>query len=108
MMDDGFVTVAKTGEIPDGEGRSLRANGRAVALFRVGDEYFALDDCCPHMGAPLGLGDVHEGHVVCDRHLWSFRLADGVCTEAPRLKAETFPVRVHNGEIQVQLSKTNP
>ncbi|MFZ5829642.1 MAG: Rieske (2Fe-2S) protein, partial [Planctomycetota bacterium] len=73
-----FVTVARVGEIPDNAGRTFRVGDREVAVFRVGDTYYALDDRCPHMGASLGLGDVRDGAVICDRHLWSFRLSDGV------------------------------
>ena len=98
-----FITVARVGDIPDGEGRSFRADRQAIALFRVGETYYALDDRCPHMGAPLGLGDVRDGKVICDRHLWSFRLSDGECTEAPRLKAKTFETRVVDDEIQVKV-----
>jgi nitrite reductase (NADH) small subunit/3-phenylpropionate/trans-cinnamate dioxygenase ferredoxin subunit len=98
-----FVTVARVGEIPDGQGRTFRAGGRAVAVFRVGDDYFALDDRCPHMGASLGLGEVRDGMVICDRHLWSFRLSDGACAESGRLRAETLAVRVCDGMIQVRI-----
>ena len=69
----------------------------------VDGHYYALDNCCPHMGAPLVLGEVKDGTIVCDRHLWAFRLSDGVCTETSRLKAETFEVRVVGDEIQIRV-----
>ncbi len=96
-----FITVARVGEIPEGRGRTFAVGGQTVAVFRVDGEYFALDDFCPHMGASLGTGDVHDGAVVCDRHLWAFSLSDGVCREAPTMKAQTFDVRVQGDEIQV-------
>ena len=54
-------------------------------------------------GASLGIGEVRGGMVVCDRHLWAFRLDDGVCPDAPRLRAETFEIRVQGEQIQVLL-----
>lgn len=98
-----FVTVAKTGDVPDGKGRSFPVGSREVAVFLVEGRYYALDDHCPHMGASLALGDVRDGAVVCDRHLWAFRLSDGACIEAPALEAETFEVRLEADEIQVRL-----
>lgn len=98
-----FTTVARGGEIPEGRGKAFPVGGRRIAVFFVDGEYYALDDSCPHMGAPLSLGDVRDGMVICDRHLWSFRLADGVCPDAEQLKAETFEVRVEGDEIQVRV-----
>ncbi len=101
-----FTTVAKVGEIPEGQGRTFTVGDRRVALFFIAGKYYAMADACPHMGASLGIGDVRNGTVVCDRHLWAFRLEDGICTDAPNLKAETFEVRVEGDEIQVCVPAT--
>ena len=102
-----FTTVARVGEIPEGGGRSFGVDGRTVAVFLVAGEYFALEDSCPHMGAPLSLGDIEDETVICDRHLWAFRLRDGTCTESEKLKAESFAVRVEGDEIQVCVPETS-
>jgi len=98
-----FVTVARAGQIPNGQGRTFTVGDREVAVFCVDGKYFALDDYCPHMGASLGSGDLHGETVVCNRHMWAFRLADGSCLDVPALAAETFEVRVEGGAIQVRL-----
>ena len=98
-----FVAVAKVGEIPECQSKTVVVGDRRVSVFCWQGEYYALADECPHMGAPLGTGDVRDGMVVCDRHLWAFRLADGVCPESMRLKAETFEVRVEDGEVRVRV-----
>ncbi len=98
-----FTTIAKVGDVPRGRGRTFTVDERRIALFLVGDTYYALADACPHMGASLGVGDVIGETVVCDRHLWAYRLADGVCSDATDLKAETYEVRLEGDEIQVRL-----
>ena len=98
-----FTTVARLGDIPEGQGRTFTVGDRRVAVFHAGGKYYALDDRCPHMGASLGLGEVRDGTVVCDRHLWAYRLSDGVCLEAPKLRAETFEVRIDGDQIQVRV-----
>lgn len=98
-----FVTVAQVGEIPEGEGRPFSVGSREVAVFHVAGHYYALDDYCPHMGASLGASQVFGQTVVCSRHLWAFRLQDGVCVDVPRLQAQTFPVRLEGNQIQVEL-----
>ena len=49
-----YVTVGKAGEISDGEARVVDVRGRQVALFRVGDEFHAIDNTCVHRGGPPG------------------------------------------------------
>jgi nitrite reductase (NADH) small subunit/3-phenylpropionate/trans-cinnamate dioxygenase ferredoxin subunit len=96
-----FITVARAGEIPPGRGRQVRVGDREIALFFVDGRYYALDDCCPHAGASLYTGDLADGMVICDRHLWAFRLADGQSPDAPTLRAETYEIRVVGDEIQI-------
>lgn len=104
LMSD-FVDVARVNEVPEGRGKMFVAGGREIALFRVDGHYYALDDCCPHMGASLALGNVRDGMVICDRHLWAFRLSDGTCPDAPTLKATSFEVRVQGDRVQVRIAE---
>jgi nitrite reductase/ring-hydroxylating ferredoxin subunit len=97
-----FVTVAKVGSIPEGEGITVELDGRLVALFYAGGEYHAIDDLCPHMGASLGAGAVENGVVTCPWHAWRFRVRDGTWCDNPRIKIESFEVRVVGEEIQVR------
>jgi nitrite reductase (NADH) small subunit/3-phenylpropionate/trans-cinnamate dioxygenase ferredoxin subunit len=98
-----FHTVAKVGDLSDNEGVSVAVGHCPIALFKVGDEYFALDDRCPHMGAPLANGHVENGTVTCSWHGWRFRLRDGAWADAPRVKTRCFAVRVVGDEIQVEV-----
>ena len=49
-----FITVARVGAIPEGEGASFQVGDRLVAVFNHDGRYLAIDDLCPHMGASLG------------------------------------------------------
>ena len=98
-----FVGVARVGDLAEGESARVQAEGRAVALFLVGGRYYALADACPHMGASLAAGWVEDGVVTCPLHFWRFRLADGTWADNPRLKTDCYPVRVADGEIQIEL-----
>jgi nitrite reductase (NADH) small subunit/3-phenylpropionate/trans-cinnamate dioxygenase ferredoxin subunit len=102
-----FQTVCRVEDLVEGEGRTVKAGGKLVAVFRVRDELFAIDDVCPHMGASLSAGYVENGIVTCPWHAWRFRLADGAWADNPRIKTGCYPVRVENGAIQVQVN-TSP
>jgi nitrite reductase (NADH) small subunit len=103
MVD--FVTVAKVGEIPEGEGRSYPVHGRMVGVFLVEGEYFAINDACPHMGASLAAGYVEEGAVTCPWHAWRFCVREGTWLDNRKaeLKTETYEVRLNGDEIQVRI-----
>lgn len=62
--------------------------GRSLVLFRGEDGMVsALDDACPHRGAPLSGGWTTEikGHtcVVCPYHGWAFSGKDGTLLDVP-------------------------
>ena len=101
-----FTPVARVGEIPVGEGRTFEVAGRLVAVFHDGMRYHAMDDLCPHMGASLGAGEVHDGVVACPWHAWRFRVCDGTWCDNPKLKIDRFEVRVVGDEIQVRVGGT--
>ena len=103
-----FITVAKIGAIPEGEGQSFQVGDRLVAVFLKDGQYFAIDDLCPHMGASLGAGYLDdEGVVVCPWHAWRFCVRDGKWADNPRLSVDTFDVRVAGDNIQVRVTRPN-
>ncbi len=101
-----FHTVAKVGDIPEGEGRSFAVDGKMVGVFLTGGEYCAIDDTCPHMGASLASGYLEDGAVTCPWHAWRFCVKDGTWLDNPdsRVKTTAFPVRIVGDEIQVQVT----
>jgi hypothetical protein len=50
----GFVRVAGEDEIEEGKAKVFTINGKALAIFRVNDEYFATSNRRLHRGGPLG------------------------------------------------------
>jgi len=102
-----FQTVAKVGDIPAGEGRSFPVNGKLVGLFYIDDEYLAINDLCPHMGASLSGGWVEDGCVTCPWHAWRFDLHDGTWRDNPKVKTDSYETRVVGDEIQVFVPSEN-
>jgi nitrite reductase (NADH) small subunit len=99
-----FTTVAKVGDIPEGQGRSFVVDEKMVGVFCVGGEYFAIDDLCPHMGASLAEGQLDGDVVACPWHAWRFRVSDGTWCDNRRIKISSYEVRVLGDEIQVRVS----
>lgn len=103
-----FVTVARVGQVAEGRPRAVRVGPRLVALFVEAGRYYAVEDTCPHMGAPLSDGDVEAGVVTCGWHGWRFRLADGTWVDSPRVRIPCYPVRVVGDAIQIEIPALRP
>ena len=96
-------TVARVGELKDGDCGTICVNQKVIAIFCVGTQYYAIDNMCPHMGAELSGGFVEDGIVTCPWHYWRFRLADGAWADNPRVKIGSYPVHVVGDEIKVEV-----
>ena len=92
------------GEIPPGSSKVVSVNEHVVAIFNLGGTYYAIDNVCPHQGGPLGEGHLEENGVVsCPWHAWNFDIRTGQSPIDPDVKVRTFPVRVENGQLIVQI-----
>jgi nitrite reductase (NADH) small subunit/3-phenylpropionate/trans-cinnamate dioxygenase ferredoxin subunit len=98
-----FHPVCRVDELAEGNARMVQVAGKLIAIFLHDGQYFAIDDTCPHMGDSLSRGYVEKGIVTCPWHAWRFRLSDGAWADNPRIKIGSYPVRVVDGEIQVQV-----
>ena len=97
-----FEIVGKVADFPDGQGRAVPVDGRMVAVFRRGDQFYAIDDLCPHMGASLAEGFVEGDSVTCPWHAWRFCIKDGTWEDNPRVKVDAFEVLVDGDNVQVR------
>ena len=98
-------SVCRFDDIPDEAGKAVTVGKRKIALFRRGEEVFALADACPHMGGPLNQGKLlkRSDEVVCPWHLFRFSLRTGVSGTNAELGARNYPVEVRDGEVLVEV-----
>src|SRR6188768_4287314 len=102
-----FQTVAKVGDIPEGQGRSFPVSGTVVGIFLSQGKYLAINDFCPHMGASLADGYVENDAVMCPWHAWRFCLRDGTWLDnsKSKIKSACYEVRIEGDEIQVAVPR---
>jgi nitrite reductase (NADH) small subunit len=100
-----FVTVGRIDEFSSGRGKMVAVNGRHVALFRLGDEFFALDNLCLHRAGPLCDGQIDDRDVVtCPWHGWSYEIRTGTLVQDPRVGVSRHDVRLEDGLISIRLT----
>ena len=111
--------VAPVDEIPPGGRKLVTLNGRAVVVFNLGGEFFALNNRCPHRGGSLAHGKLtglvqskepgeysytRRGEIIrCPWHSWEFDIRTGQSWCDPkRLRVRNYAVSVEPGAAVVQ------
>jgi nitrite reductase/ring-hydroxylating ferredoxin subunit len=111
--------VAAVSEIPPGRRKLVEADGRAIVVFNLGGEFFALSNRCPHRGGSLCQGRltglvhsdepgvyhyIRRGEIIrCPWHAWEFDIRTGKSWCDPnRVRARHYAVSVAKGAELVE------
>jgi len=98
---EGFQSAGSVEDIPPGRSKVVNINNRAIALFNVDGQYFAIYNICPHEGGPLSEGRVKGFVVSCPWHDLAFDIRNGQGTDGGGYCVGSYEVRVLDGEIFV-------
>ena len=99
-----FVRVACVSELLENEGRCVEVDGNRIALFKIGDEVFAIGDACSHQEGPLSEGLVDDGQVTCPWHGAIFDIKTGRCLASPAdEEVPRYPVRVTGDDVEIEI-----
>ena len=100
------VDVCPVEELPPGSMKLIVAGAVTLGVYNVNGQLCAIEDRCSHDDGPLVEGDWEpdEGVVVCPRHGSRFDICSGQPLTLPAyVPVETFPVRVVDGMIKVEV-----
>ena len=97
-----WIDVAAPDDVWEDAGTSVIAAGRDIALFRIGDELFAIDNLCTHGHARLCEGFIEGHEIECPLHQGRFDLRSGAATCEPATEAvRSYGVRLSEGRVWV-------
>lgn len=91
------ICLLPLSDVPHARGVHCRVEGLDLAVFRVGDAVYALNDSCPHQGASLANGQLHGCVISCPAHGLKFDVRTGCSTVSPELRTRHYPLHVENG-----------
>ena len=100
---DGFVFATSESQVTDSSGLAVEIQGKEYALFRVAGQIQAIDNACPHEGAPLAQGEVTDGVVTCPWHGWTFNGCTGCSINPQGRDVRSYPVKVEAGKVYLQI-----
>ena len=87
--------------LPAGRGRRVCTARLDLAVFRVGDAAYAIDDSCPHAGGSLSNGRLQGTRVTCPVHGLKFEIRHGCEAAVPTLEARKYAVHVIDGMVML-------
>jgi 3-phenylpropionate/trans-cinnamate dioxygenase ferredoxin component len=97
-----FVDIAPASELPNGERLFIEVESRAIVIFNIADQFFAIGDICTHDDGPLGDGDLEGFNIVCPRHGGEFDVQTGKAMQMPAVvDIPAYPVKIVDGMLQV-------
>ena len=99
----GYTAVANCGDIPEGGGRPYKINGKSIAIFRVKDRFYAINNICPHQGASLGKGKLKGYIVSCPLHDQQFDVRSGFGPDGGGYCVVRYDVKIYNEKVWVNL-----
>ena len=91
------ICVGRVSELPSGRMSQVRANGQDYAICNVDGEIYAVHGVCPHRGAPLAYGALHQHTIVCPWHAWEFdcRTGSGDCGDVTTARVSVTGDRIY-------------
>lgn len=98
-----WIAVAQLDDVPALGARVYIHNQKEVAIFRTSDDQvFALNNRCPHQGAPLSAGMVHGTSVTCPLHNWKIDLTTGEALAPDRGCSGNYETKLTDGTIYIK------
>jgi 3-phenylpropionate/trans-cinnamate dioxygenase ferredoxin component len=93
-----FVTVARADGVMPGELKCVRAGEEEIALTRIGDEFYSVQNTCLHLGGPLCHGRLDNGVLTCPWHGWQYDVKTGNNMFDLAIQLRTYPVKRRRGQ----------
>ena len=87
-----LIKISDLNSIDDHSGKVVMVEDSVIALFKIQDEYFAIDNVCTHRGGSLGDGEVTGVIVSCPWHGWEINCKTGEAVENPNIKVKRYEI----------------
>lgn len=110
LVQEKWMEVCADTDIPANGGACALIDGEQIAIYNFSrrGEWYATQNLCPHkqqMALSRGMigsaGD--EPKVACPFHKKTFSLKSGACLSGDEYTIKTYPVKVENGKVFIQV-----
>lgn len=99
----GWLPIADTGSIPDGQHLFVRKGNLSCYVVRDGNDFVVYDAHCPHKDNVIMDSGVNGSEITCPFHAWKFDLKTGECISGGKTPLKKLAVKVEDGKIFTQI-----
>ena len=97
-----YQPVCAESDLALGKAKRIIVETIPVAVFRLEDGFYAIEDTCSHQGASLAFGDLEGSVVACPRHGARFNVRTGATMSLPAVGGvRSYPVKIEDGQVFV-------
>ena len=87
-------------KIPTSGARAfLKVDEKFLVLFNINEQFYAIDDSCPHQGASFFNGKLEGKALQCCAHGLKFDLESGYMLNSTHLKMTSYLVEVIESDV---------
>jgi nitrite reductase/ring-hydroxylating ferredoxin subunit len=98
-----YTAIACVADIREHRPCVREINGHEIAVFRVGGDFYAVSNVCPHQHAPVISEGPLDGHVIsCPMHGWSYDLRTGRSVNASGC-LRTYDLRIAGDMLELRI-----
>ncbi|MFW1665414.1 MULTISPECIES: non-heme iron oxygenase ferredoxin subunit [Acinetobacter] len=99
-----WISVCGIDDVSEDEPKAVEVNDKKIGVFVIDENYFAIENVCPHAFALLTEGFIEDQTVECPLHEAIFDIQTGSLMSGPGCRDLCiYPVRVEGQDIQIQL-----
>ncbi|WP_312259980.1 non-heme iron oxygenase ferredoxin subunit [Limnohabitans sp.] len=99
-----WIDVAAEADLFEGAGMAVATEGEDIAVFKLEDGVYAINNLCSHGNAKLCDGFVEGHRVECPFHQALFDVRDGTVSCGPATEpVKSWPVKIEDGRVFLNL-----
>ena len=98
-----WLEITTINALNNGEHILVDLEGTDVAVFKLEDQFYAIEDVCTHDGTEIACGKIEGFDIICPRHGARFCLKTGAAKSAPAYEnIYCFPVRIVEEKVFIR------
>ncbi len=97
--------MEKVGKVNDIKDKScIKIKGKELALFKIKDKFYCIDNLCTHANGPLCEGNLNGLTITCPWHGSKFDIKTGKVKAPPAMKdVKSYKVTVKEDYLWIDL-----
>lgn len=98
-----WISVCQVNDVSEDMPKAVEIEGVKIGLFKLEDQYFAIENVCPHAYALLTDGFIEDETVECPLHEAIFEIKTGILQSGPGCRnLHIYAAKEEDGQVLVQ------